>query len=69
MKFEHLSKYFNLVSKILLVIDFYVSFSLEYLVRISNQKLFVWKLANYADSYWFMFNSKRSNQTNETYTK
>ena len=69
MKFEHLSKYFNFIAKILLIIDFYVSFALDYFVRLSNQKLFVWKLANYADSYWFMFNSKRSNQTHETYIK
>lgn len=45
---------------------FYTSFLAQESLRLSNRNLFVWKSANFADSYWFLYNDK--NSLNETLT-
>jgi hypothetical protein len=40
---------------------FYWSFSKKVLFKYTIEKNFVWKTANYADSYWFQLDSKMSN--------
>lgn len=54
-KYSILWKSIILVSKVFV---FYVRFAANELTNLSTQNLFVWKSANFADSYWFLYNDK-----------
>jgi hypothetical protein len=56
----------KLSSTLLNLFSFYVSFLIQESVKLSTWNLFVWKSANFADSYWFLYNDK--NSLNETLT-
>lgn len=39
---------------------FYLVFTLGEITNTSSKKFFIWKSANFADSYWFLYNDKLS---------
>lgn len=47
-------------NSVLNLVAFYTGFIAKECVKISTGNLFVWKSANFADSYWFLYNDKNS---------
>ena len=50
----------TLVKKLVNVLTFYLVFALGEVTTVSSKKFFIWKSANFADSYWFLYNDKLS---------
>ena len=42
------------------LLSFYISFLVKESIKLSTWNFFVWKSANFADSYWFLYNDKNS---------
>ena len=40
--------------------SFYIGFFVQESIKLTTRNLFVWKSANFADSYWFLYNDKNS---------
>ena len=66
MKFEPLL-ITNLIKKFTLASAFYLDFFVNNVSWLLKKTSFNWKVANYADSYWFMFNSKVVNHDSKLY--
>lgn len=50
----------KLITKLLDTFMFYAQFTLQETSTTSIRNFFVWKSANFADSYWFLYNDKKS---------
>lgn len=48
----------SLVSKLISNLTFYRVFLLGEVANATSKAFFVWKSANFADSYWFIYNDK-----------
>lgn len=50
----------RLVNKLIDNFMFYIALLVNELELMSFNKFFIWKSANFADSYWFLYNDKVS---------
>jgi len=56
-----------MLRKISTILNFYYDLTLMITATLLNKTNFHWKVSNYADSYWFMFNAKVSNHEQTNY--
>ena len=54
---------YRFLTKVLNLVNFYIIFIIDELKSISIKNIFVWKSANFADSYWFLYNDKTTINT------
>ena len=63
-KFTGIATLLKLIITVSDLLTFYMGFLVQESIKLSTWNFFVWKSANFADSYWFLYNDK--NSLNET---